>query len=396
MIQKGPLYENFAFEYFSSLINSGYFHFPPEQCIITKQKPFYSKDREKNIFFDLVIEIFLPEQNDPFLIFVIECKNYGGKVPVDDIEEFASKIDQIRYQKISPICITTVGFQSGGLTFAKNRGITLWRVHAHDTHEIILNRQKQRLKNIELEIQLALTDESYNNWKFGNTFIQTPNKLTLYPKDFINEIIFSQNTTALQFKKFKIQKVNVPYLSKQKISLIAEDIYNKYKSENGMLEINRILNDLNISLRITCEIIDVDTIAEINFSQKTITLFGKDLFTEEQLNFALAHEVGHFILKHNLLLKTEQQTTSLSKNVQFREAIPINIDRIEYQANFFAACLLLPETPLKEIFFRLIKNIILPIEVFHYFTLMINLVMSKIIKIYAYQLLSFLMFLKKL
>src|SRR5690606_25404186 len=122
MANKGHVYEHFAYEYFNSLIKQGYFHFPVTQCRLTKQKPFYSKDREKNIYFDLVLEIFLPNQSDPFLIFVIECKNYNHKVPVDDIEEFASKVDQIRYQKISPICITTVGFQSGGLTFAKNRG----------------------------------------------------------------------------------------------------------------------------------------------------------------------------------------------------------------------------------------------------------------------------------
>ncbi|WP_448761123.1 ImmA/IrrE family metallo-endopeptidase [Acinetobacter tandoii] len=356
MTNKGLKYENFAFNYFSALIEQRYFGFPPEQCVLTPQKPFYSKDREKNIFFDLVLEIFLPHQSEAFLIFVIECKNYNHKVPVDDIEEFASKIDQIRFLKISPICITTIGFQSGGLTFAKNRGITLWKViESSTTPDIILNRQKQRLKDLQPEIKLALTSENYNDWKFGNTFIQTPEKLTFYPKDYINEIISKEGKSVL-FKQYKNQKIDVPYLTKNKISLIAEDIYNRYKSETGKLNILKILQDFNINLDVTERIIDINTLAEINFNQRKITLFGKNHFNETQLNFAVAHEIGHFLLGHDQYLKFECQTTKTSENIEFQNALPINLDRIEYQANYFAACLLLPQAQLTTIFIELIKR----------------------------------------
>lgn len=357
MTNKGLKYENFAFDYFTALIEQRYFGFPPEQCLLTPQKPFYSKDREKNIFFDLVLEIFLPYQSEAFLIFVIECKNYNHKVPVDDIEEFASKIDQIRFLKISPICITTIGFQSGSLTFAKNRGITLWKViELSKTPDIILNRQKQRLKDLQPEINLALIDENYNNWKFGNTFIQTPEKFTLYPKDYINEIISKEKGKSTILEQYKNQKIDVPYLSKNKISLMAEDIYNRYKSETGKLDVLKILQDFKITLDATEKIIDSDTLAEINFSQRKITLFGKNYFTDTQLNFALAHEIGHFFLGHDQYLKVEYQTIKTSKNIESKNSLPINLDRIEYQANYFAACLLLPQTPLTTIFIKLIQR----------------------------------------
>ncbi|MFN3074465.1 ImmA/IrrE family metallo-endopeptidase [Acinetobacter sp. TY2] len=357
MTLKGPEYENFTFHYFTALIQQKIFPFTPNQCRLTQQKPFYSKDREKNIFFDLVLEVFLSNQDDPFLIFVIECKNYNHKVPVDDIEEFASKVDQIRYQKISPICITTVGFQSGGLTFAKNRGITLWKViQTSTTPEIILNRQKKRLKELEPEIKEALIDEGYNEWKFGNTFIQTPSKFTLYPKDFINEIILNEHEKNIMFKDFKQQKINVPYLSKTKISLIAEDIYNQYKANNGQLDVIKVLNNFNISVFTTEKLIDQNTIAEINFSQKKITLFGKNKFSQAQFNFALAHEIGHLLLGHDKYLKTERQTSTTSTEIEFTSSLPINLDRVEYQANYFSACLLLPETVLTNTFIHLIKE----------------------------------------
>lgn len=75
-----------------------------------------------------------------------------------------------------------------------------------------------------------------------------------------------------------------------------------------------------------------------------------------QFSFAIAHEIGHFILGHDKYLKMEHQTKYTSKNIELIKSIPINLDRIEYQANYFAICLLLPEIPLKVAFLELIKK----------------------------------------
>lgn len=354
MVCKGTEYENLAYEYFSKLIKEKYFGFSHEQCKLTPQKPFYSKDREKNIFFDLVLETFLPYQQDPFTIHIIECKNYTNKVKVDDIEEFASKIDQIRSLKIHPIFITTIGFQEGCLNFAKNRGITLWRVVANQNHEIILNRQKKRIKNITEEIKAALIQEDYNNWQFGNTFIQTPNKFTLYPKEFINDIIHANKNLSFQLLTSN-KKINTPYLSKKQLSLSAQELYKKYKTSEHQLDIYKILKELGIKVKITEEIKNQDVIAEINFTKKEITLFGKNVFSDTQHFFALAHEIGHFYLGHDKYLITEQKTDIHSTNI-----VPIginaNINRMEFQANYFAACLVLPKTFLTQIFIKLLKE----------------------------------------
>ena len=201
-----------------------------------------------------------------------------------------------------------------------------------------------------------MINETYNEWTFGNTFIQTPSKFTLYPKDFINEIISHEHEKNILFKEFKEKKIDVPYLSKTKISLIAEDIYNQYKSDNGQLDVLKILNKFNISVFTTEEMIDQDTIAEINFSQKKITLFGESKFSEAQFNFALAHEIGHLLLGHDKYLKSERQISNTSTKIEFTTFLPINLDRIEYQANYFAACLLLPETVITSTLIHLIKK----------------------------------------
>jgi hypothetical protein len=57
------------------------------------------------------------------LLFLVECKCYGHSVPVDDVEEFHSKIDDIGAHK--GIMVTTVGFQDGAVKTARGRGIAL-------------------------------------------------------------------------------------------------------------------------------------------------------------------------------------------------------------------------------------------------------------------------------
>jgi hypothetical protein len=57
------------------------------------------------------------------VLVLVECKHYKSKVPVDDVEEFHSKIDDIGAHK--GILITTIGFQSGALKAAKGRRIAL-------------------------------------------------------------------------------------------------------------------------------------------------------------------------------------------------------------------------------------------------------------------------------
>ncbi len=57
------------------------------------------------------------------LLFLVECKCYTRSVPVDDVEEFHSKIDDIGAHK--GIMVSTVGFQDGAVRTARGRGIAL-------------------------------------------------------------------------------------------------------------------------------------------------------------------------------------------------------------------------------------------------------------------------------
>ena len=57
---KGDLLEGYIFDLFSQQIAAGDFWGNAKNCKIFQKKGYYSKDREKNIIFDVSIEFYLP------------------------------------------------------------------------------------------------------------------------------------------------------------------------------------------------------------------------------------------------------------------------------------------------------------------------------------------------
>ncbi len=102
-----------------------------------KHKSYYSRERESNIITDISIEEYI---NDIlFIIIVIECKAYKGRIPVDDVEEFHAKLQQIGADNTKGIMITRDGaFQSGALKYAKSNGISLLKYD-----EALLNNYRE-------------------------------------------------------------------------------------------------------------------------------------------------------------------------------------------------------------------------------------------------------------
>ncbi|OZQ77406.1 restriction endonuclease [Paenibacillus odorifer] len=101
----------------------------PNSCKIFIQKGYYSKDRDKDIKVDVSIEIYVANANKPSLIWVWECKDYKKQIPVDDIEEFHAKLEQIGADKTKGTVITSLGsFQESSMKYADSKGIALARL----------------------------------------------------------------------------------------------------------------------------------------------------------------------------------------------------------------------------------------------------------------------------
>jgi len=71
---------------------------------------------------------------------LIECKNYSHPVPVDDVEEFYSKVQRVAAANAKAVIASTAPFQSGTRSFAKSKGIGLMRYFGNENFKWELKR----------------------------------------------------------------------------------------------------------------------------------------------------------------------------------------------------------------------------------------------------------------
>lgn len=131
-VAKGDALEDRTFDLLKEELSKGRLGIDAASGKIFKKKGYYSKDREKDIIVDISIEVWPPGAKNHSLLWVCECKNYGHKVPVDDVEEFKAKLDQIAGKNVKGVIATKNPFQSGAISYARNQGIGLVRIMPDD------------------------------------------------------------------------------------------------------------------------------------------------------------------------------------------------------------------------------------------------------------------------
>ncbi|MBW2331963.1 MAG: restriction endonuclease [Deltaproteobacteria bacterium] len=163
-VAKGDELENQTFDLLRGEFERGRLGIDSSSGRIFKKKGYYSKEREKEIIVDISIEVWPPQAENYSLLWVCECKNYGHSVPVDDVEEFKAKLDQIAGKNIKGVIATKNSFQSGALKYAQNQGIGLVRIMPDDQVQWLMHLMTSASFDNKLnprEFNIALTKEDY-------------------------------------------------------------------------------------------------------------------------------------------------------------------------------------------------------------------------------------------
>lgn len=94
-----------------------------------------------------------------------------------------------------------------------------------------------------------------------------------------------------------------------------------------------------------------NVLGKITFDPLEIRIYRSMDHTKEREKFTLAHELGHYLLTHSRYM-TGEYTEEVDLNVENPAEIGVkDIMRMEWQANYFASCLLLPTNPFVTDFF---------------------------------------------
>lgn len=129
-MNQGDKFERLMYIELKHLLEDGKLLVSPENTAIFLGKKYYSLQRQDYIQMDITIEKFYEKDSRcPSIILVFECKDYNGSIPVDDVEEFHAKLQQIGADNTKGFIITRNGrFQRSAISYAKANGIALAKI----------------------------------------------------------------------------------------------------------------------------------------------------------------------------------------------------------------------------------------------------------------------------
>lgn len=345
--EKGAALENRLYEYLLEQKEKGqliYDIYAPNLCKIYKQRPYYCKEREGNITFDVVVEICREVASEPHSKLIFECKNYTKKtVPESDVTDFSNKLSRIGMHNTKGIIITNTELQIGAKNLAESRHIGIAKFNINGLEVVAERRSKKLYQDKYLKNQLFDNQQYTKSLKFSAYY---NGKYHGSVQSLISWIISQENNGKIDDTKL-CDSDDIPFISHEIIEQKANKLLKGVQYREGAVNLKKICSYLSIDLewdyRQFFDENGNEILGKADFSNKKITIYSHDRITRER--FTISHEVGHFYLRHDKFLLAE----SIVKQDLFIGAKNTNksdIDKLEYQANYFASCLLLP----KEIF----------------------------------------------
>ena len=353
--KKGDELEDKVYELFRGDILKDRFWAKKECCKIYQKRGYFSKDRDKNIIFDVAIEISLPGENLYSSLVLIECKHYADKVPVGDVESFLMKAHQVSGGNVKAIVVSNNAFQEGAFNFSKSKGIGLLRYYDRNDLEWVLHRSPSSI--ISSNFAINEWAEAYEGLRksdyeskyydfFGCVDRSYTNSLKLFFSSLLKqgqdeEYVESLGTIETVGKN---DNSTVKYREESDIEKICESLHSKIKYVSGEVPLGDVCSILSEehSLKVI-ETFDLPSgvLGKISFDPLEIQIL-KDHENEARKRFTLAHELGHFLLGHSEYMSGE---TCLESSLDSEKQIDVGIKdvmRMEWQANQFASYLLLP------------------------------------------------------
>lgn len=332
---RGDSFEIKTFELFKKLLDNDDFYVSGKRSKIFRKKGYYSEKRKSTIIFDIAIETYLNNNSNYALLTLIECKNYQSSVPVNDLEEFDSKIRQISEHNTKGILITNSTFQYGSYNFAQSAGIGLARVNGDDEFEWLVHRKANNDALLKKADAIILLENDANT---------RPNFLAMngeFVLQTVSELLIQSQ--VIDFFTYKEKFINIPFITAQKIDYIVQKLEGHGVFNGKMLDEIKLYRFLETKYSVTFDFettLPDNILGKITFSPLKIS---KSLKPDiNRWRFTLAHEIGHLILHSKLLQEKVTEKADTDYSLSFKYAVSeATTRRIEYQANLFASHLLL-------------------------------------------------------
>jgi len=349
----GDELEHRIFELIEKEFENDSFPIKKANCKFFKKKGYYSKDREREIIFDVSVEVYCAGSKDYSFLILVECKNYKSPVKVEEVEEFFAKAQQVAAANSKAVVATSSSFQSGARTFAKSKGIALLRYFDPENHQLVLHRSPSTSvygtgAESLAEAEEALSQEAFKS-RFFDIYFQSTSRVTNslfeFAEDVANEAGFTRAQIRRAFNTPKKSVGVVPYLEKSELEERSQELLDLIGYSEKEVPLNSICALEKERTGLVVKINEPPNpgcpLGEISFSPLQIIIYQSDEQNTGRDRFTLAHELAHHFLghgKHMVKDAFNEEDLSLNRTILQGSAIA----RLEFQANYFASSLLMP------------------------------------------------------
>ncbi|MBE7368019.1 ImmA/IrrE family metallo-endopeptidase [Ramlibacter pallidus] len=373
---KGNSLERRIRDLFQSEIDADRFWAKKQNCKVFWKKGYFSKDRGTEIVFDVAIELYLPGARDYSCLVLIECKNYSHSVPVDDAEEFFAKVQQVAAANVKAVIASTASFQHGTREFAKSKGMGLVRYFGPEDFKWELKRspsasaQTTPADDAEL-VGSALSVDTFHSLAF-DLYLQSPVRDTNSLWDFFEDLVLDSALTKDQARRVANRRSKlssqIPFYDKDELESKAADILAALDYSGGEVDLDSLceresaLTGLKVERGVAApaSTASAPVLGRITFDPPLIQVFAVGSPHRGRDRFTLAHELSQHLLNHGRFLVREScddKDFELQRSPAFEGA---DVARMEFQANFLAAGLLMPRTHVAEDFQRVVRALDIP------------------------------------
>lgn len=365
--EKGDRFEKEVLSYVLDWVRSGQSFLNPQGCQFFAKKGYHSRDRGDDIEVDVSVECYSADATEPSLLLVVECKDYSSPIPVDEVEEFKAKLDQIAGKNVKGLVFSTNSFQKGALKYAASNGIALVRILPSEQIEWVLRRTPKAISTADRrgsraeQVRRALIDPEF----IGESeflFAAVDGALVSEGTEVLNAL--AKEFAGDQDESARAPMPEAPATAPSDAPMVPfigqEHIEGRAERMASFLETTPTRGQ-SLDLLAICDYLSHEHGVGINLDEDLgvdsggVEILGKistdplEIHVSSQLGkntprwrFTVAHELGHLALHRHLALASlvgpHFETQDSLGSLRY---YPTSLGRLEWQANSFASCLLM-------------------------------------------------------
>lgn len=333
---KGNKFEDLAIDLVHKLIEEEELLINMKYIRPFRKQKYKSLSRDGYVEFDYVIEVWPPNADRYSMIYFIECKDYKNRVGIDKIKKFHNDIEEVTGANAKGILITRSLLQDGARQYAEANGFMVVQANSVEDYKIIYHKTETKDNSIPT-LKGKIDDEGVLG---------------------LTKIIDKQiNKAFVEFKQGV--SYNIDKISKEKIEKLCNfelhEINPRILTDAESLDVSSLKSYLKRKYDIDVQYhSDGKLLGYCDIANKTISLHQNVKETKREL-FILCHEFGHFKLHHKLVIDqfTYNNFTESEYNFKIgKNSLENPKHWIEWQANYFAVSMILPNTSILAILWQ--------------------------------------------